>query len=784
MWVLVSFLLYALDVYSSNGIAGRFSGRVIGSNALNGNEFITLGQLSSGTGQFWQSNSGALSPSTISSDLLVGGTATSSALFQVFGSGSFAGTATTSGSISFTGATTSINQLNGYNLNFDTSPSGDYGLVSRMTILNNGNVGIGTTTPASKLHVAGNWNLGAGGFGGTAYDISLTRSAGTLTIPDLFGNGTNALVLAGKSNGTGIVAFGSGTNVGIGTNTPSTELDILGGSSAHFTFDNSGVTSGYSTRFIMDDTGLKIGDNSSSRDFRLQTNSLDRIVITGGGNVGIGTTAPGASLDVAGSATMSGNLTLYGASRAIQATSNNNLTIGGNSTGSIILDTTQNDGGDVVVRSSGSIGGQGALRFDQNGSNYYTMWTTGTGATGFGSNFNFGYDGSAGSNILMSLKGNGTLALGTATTLDQTGLFISKTLANAAILVNQSGSGDLLTASNSGATKFTLANSGAITDANYTTAGGVLFANSTGLFTQTGAGTASQCLIGGTTPTWATCATGSNGTNYWQLNSGALSPANSTNDLLLGGTATTSATFGFLNVAGGTPTATISSNLSLKVPTGANPAATFNILNGGSLNFQTAATLQGDGGLTSRLFIANNGNIGIGTAVPSTKLDILGGSSAHFTFDNSGVTSGYNTRFIMDDTGLKIGDNSSSRDFRLQTNSLDRIVIASGGNVGIGTNNPGGLLHVSGGDILLDNNSSLRIKDTSGNANAVLKVDASNNLQIFNGATSGVVQLGLSNASNTTGSIRFYTQSSIERMRLDANGNLGTGLWSLPDSPE
>ena len=51
------------------------------------------------------------------------------------------------------------------------------------------------------------------------------------------------------------------------------------------------------------------------------------------------------------------------------------------------------------------------------------------------------------------------------------------------------------------------------------------------------------------------------GPNYWQLNGNAISPANSTHDVLFGGTSTTSSRFAFINNTGrATPVASISAN--------------------------------------------------------------------------------------------------------------------------------------------------------------------------------------------------------------------------------
>jgi len=93
--------------------------------------------------------------------------------------------------------------------------------------------------------------------------------------------------------------------------------------------------------------------------------------------------------------------------------------------------------------------------------------------------------------------------------------------------------------------------------------------------------------------------------------------------------------------------------------------------------------------------IVENGNVGIGTTNPSVKLHIQDGNTG-FLFKDSGSTSGYTTTFSEDNTGLKIGHNSRSRDIQFQTNSNTKMTIYANGNVGIGTTNPSERLEVNG----------------------------------------------------------------------------------------
>ena len=137
--------------------------------------------------------------------------------------------------------------------------------------------------------------------------------------------------------------------VGIGTNAPTAIFEIVDNSDSatgKFIFDGS-VTSGYALTTALDDTGAKIGHNSASRDIQFQTDSTSRMTITGGGNVGINTTAPNEKLVVDGDTSITGALQITSNTSAPSAgaflfrPASNTLALGSNSTERIRL---QSDG--------------------------------------------------------------------------------------------------------------------------------------------------------------------------------------------------------------------------------------------------------------------------------------------------------------------------------------------------------------------------------------------------------------------------------------------------------
>lgn len=210
-----------------------------------------------------------------------------------------------------------------------------------------GNVGIGTTNPTTKLYVAGT------SLNTLATTHSLLGGAGNVVVMAdntgaLYATSTASLLSGGSSLWSGTLdgtiwngTAGSG-NVGIGTTTPSTKLQIVtsgtngvvigdtaypswmgaeglyvdGAFRANSYLVNSGGTInwGASTAQIVG-YSLSTSDTNSYIGFLTGEtgNHYERMRIVNNGNIGIGTTAPGAKLEVATNTSTLAQLRISGA---------------------------------------------------------------------------------------------------------------------------------------------------------------------------------------------------------------------------------------------------------------------------------------------------------------------------------------------------------------------------------------------------------------------------------------------------------------------------------------
>ena len=203
-----------------------------------------------------------------------------------------------------------------------------------MRITAAGNVGIGTTSPSSKLEVSSANNIvtstGTAGFG-----AFYAKGSGTNSSYLFMGNVTSGeqgrittldgsiITFSNTSSATERMRIDSSGNVGIGTSSPTAKLDVLTSINLGQNFLNvgydvgsgggwiAGYNSTYSTSAIRTVTtgalssiwynsaGLLFYTNSSAAG---GTAATERMRIDSSGNVGIGTTSPTQKLEVSSTA--------------------------------------------------------------------------------------------------------------------------------------------------------------------------------------------------------------------------------------------------------------------------------------------------------------------------------------------------------------------------------------------------------------------------------------------------------------------------------------------------
>ena len=157
----------------------------------------------------------------------------------------------------------------------------------------NNRVGIGTTSPGFEFEVKD----------ASGPSVIRVNNGGDNKIVDLIADSTGGLLrtigsypLVLNTNQTERMRILSDGNVGIGTSSPGTKLDVVG---------TIGVESGNSYRFGNNANTRIEGSNAVNVRLGFFTGGSERVRIDASGNVGVGTTSPSQPLDVLGSAQIS-----------------------------------------------------------------------------------------------------------------------------------------------------------------------------------------------------------------------------------------------------------------------------------------------------------------------------------------------------------------------------------------------------------------------------------------------------------------------------------------------
>ena len=625
----------------------------------------------------------------------------------------------------------------------------DYAGGEKLRVQGNGNVGIGTTAPDAQLEIS-NSNTTSGAGGAT---LRLTRAdatsvagdpVGTIEFYSTDGDGpkTTAYIksmseeLYGRM---GSLAFGTSVtanadaveamridyngNVGIGTTSPGAKLHIgESGAAAQLWLQR---TDGYNPVKLI---GGTLADGNG---FKITMNTSDAFAITSGGNVGIGTTAPGEKLVVAES--LDNDLVILKIENKFGSTSVNG-------TGTALQFYGWDAGITANIKSirTGSSYSPSALTFETFGGS----GTTGTNTLSermrideFG-NVGIGTTAPSATLSVQGASSNGINIIGVGTTA--TRAFMGLNATNHAYLFVTGSSGQNPAVISSQGDSYISTNLGIGT----TNPGTKLDVN--GAIT---AGTANS--TSGSVLMYGKYSNGHLATIGTEYSNGGLV-------LGYGVTPSTTAAGGF-----------VSSSAATNLTRGAYSfAAGTHKWWSDPVNATIAVGTTSP--LNNTMTLLDTGDLGIGTTAPVTKLDIRGGG-ANTLPATTGTTPSTGTRFRIANTStasaaLDFGISTGGKSWLQSTDRADLsveypfLINPNGGNVGIGTDSPVTKLH------LYDNTVTVGLS---------IQADNASNSDINLGDEDDI-NIGRIQYSHSTDSMQFQINNA-ERIRITSTGNVGIG---------
>jgi hypothetical protein len=643
----------------------------------------------------------------------------------------------------------------------------DFYPTERMRITNVGNVGIGTTGPASKLEVAGTVHSTSGGF--KFPDGSTQTSASS---------GDGHSLDASDGNPEDVVYVDADGEVGIGTTGPNSRLTVQAQSS---TVSSSGRDeSDFVARIKnMRDTdgygGLLVDLNASpsaTNDWPLDVryDGATKFIVRGDGNVGVGVVSPSARLDVHHDQDALSTVGFYNTNISSSFDAGIQLVLGDNN-GPPKLTLRQSGDGTVhnsyishVDNSSSHL-----ILENQNAVGHILMKTN--------------------SGTRMSIDENGDVGIGTTSPSERL-----EVAGN--VLLSDGTDGD---------TKLKIADAGGNSRLNLGAASGAVGLMSGShlltFLTDTDNNNTVADFI------WGTDGTSSTYSELMRLTDEGVLEVSDTVQCSSGGfkfpdgtvqTSASGADGHSLDAADGSPTDAVYVDNSGNVGIGTtSPSQDLHVedtqafvevkstsgyagviidkastTTNGYLSYRTdgnvrwTAGLQGDDNYrifywpTSKnaLYIKSTGEVGLGTTSPLGNLHIYDSADPEMLFD----TDGTDWHIGLDDSDsdkLKIGTGTT-------IGSNDKMVITTGGYVGIGTNNPSARLEVDGSIWIADSSAHVTMHDGA-MYRSVLGVNASNTLGLAGGFSTLYVPNNVGIGTNTPA------------YKLDVNTTTGTAAHFL-----
>ena len=670
---------------------------------------------------------------------------------------------------------------------FTTPNSDDTAYLSLMSF-NDGNVGIGTTSPSHKLHIeSGVLKVqGTSSVDGTAIFVAATAK-GTQQSHIHYGSDGDWYIRSASTSGK-IVIQDNGGNVGIGTSSPSEKLHVSGNVriegdltvNGSYTQVDTDVNTTEQWNVTNDGTGpaVTINQTGSQDIMDVQDDGTSVFYIEDGGNIGIGTTDPDTKLEISGASgqkiRIKSTKTSLAADElvgAFEAYKTDGSTNGPGVFGSLNIYSQDLGGASYVTLNTSASDGNNVerLRIKSNGSillsSYGNNNFTGTAA------YALAVD-SSGNVIETAVQGSPTGGSGTAGKI--TKWDTSSTLTDS-VITESSGNIGIGTASPDSKFHVVADNS---TIATFESVGSL--ANSKTFIVQSGGDRVIfdvQEASGGAAADLA-----------FELGNSEVMRLADTGNVGIGTTSPSSK----LEVSG-------SSLTELKVTESGSSVTTMvqSSTSYGWVGTKTNHTMYIGANDGAKITVLANGNVGIGTTSPSEKLHVTGNILSDGEVDaqnwisvnkDGGSTTSEEAGFRWQYNGTTqywfYTDNGNNGDLRLQAAGLSgesdttpRLIIprtnkdlylgVSGGNVGIGTTSPR-----SGYKLTLDKSTNvsgefvgISLEEAGGTGYGYIRSEDQ-----LTPDTSFVI--------GHTSRVMTFETNSTERVRIDNSGNVGIGTTS------
>lgn len=671
---------------------------------------------------------------------------------------------------------------------------------SKNIIFGSGNIGIGTSIPATRMHLFTNSDVYGLTVGDTVNGSNL-KIAGTASGDMGYGL---LQMFSGSTAGRDLVLQRDAGSVGIGTSSPSYKLDVNG--AGNFTGSLNITGSGNALKFAYGGGGFNMIDTTWIRTYGSKSFYHDTGNFRTDGTLQVGNN--GSTLSIPNNGTLS-----YSGGR-FSVTTSGLTTING----SLTLNTAKNQGTGIkldtvtidTVLSTGNIGigGLNQLRFGTSTSFDWNQWA----GIKYDSSGNVLYIGGPASSqfssnstppsINVAFTGVNNLGIGTDT--PSYPLHVSKSSTGTALYVENTGSNDtLIELNSSGDSSHMIIQTNEISSTTgdlwiQNTGGHNLYINATGGNTGIGTTTPLQKLdvignlrvsgsvYGGTgTLNMLTDAGGA-----LPVKVGSLSVTSSysnnapTNGLYVQGNVGigTTSPLGKLQVTeSGHQMYTGSDHLYLKM-TSNNQYPYFGLVDSGGtrgmyLGAGTAGSYVTLGLENGNNLNINGGNVGIGTTSPAYPLDVVGNVQSSATYISNG--NGDVFQALGTGTGVKTFRYDHSN-LRFWTNSIEVMTLTSGGRIGINQANPSYQLDVSGD---ISTSTAFRTPSASnsqayyvGNDSAIWDINVSNTIGIYGQSNTAVGGLKLGSTGPTLygsgGTLGIGTTTPWTSMALDVNGSI------------